>query len=57
MTDLNQVTKGIPAGLVLSFAQAINDDGYIVGSTCGILCEPGATPLECAFSAHSYKVE
>ncbi|NJM41592.1 MAG: hypothetical protein HC853_12940 [Anaerolineae bacterium] len=49
MTDLNQVTKGIPAGLVLQTAQAINDNGYIVGNTCGILCEPGATPLARAF--------
>ncbi|NJM41590.1 MAG: hypothetical protein HC853_12930 [Anaerolineae bacterium] len=51
--DLNQVTEGIPQGVLLQVAWAINDNGYIVGDTCGeptgFLCEAGTVPHNSAF--------
>lgn len=48
MTDLNEVVDGLPAGVVLEAATAINEDGVILANSCGIprdslICEPGAT--------------
>jgi hypothetical protein len=49
LTDLNDVVTNLPADVVLETARAINDDGYIVGTTCGTLCESGVTPLARAY--------
>jgi probable HAF family extracellular repeat protein len=49
LVDLNDVVTNLPAGVALETARAINDDGYIVGTTCGVICEPGITPLAGAF--------
>ena len=52
MVDLNTVTQDLPADVVLESAQAINDDGWIVGNTCtlgGIFCSVSDAALTHAY--------
>jgi probable HAF family extracellular repeat protein len=49
MVDLNTVVTNLPQDVVLEVAQAINDDGSIVGTTCSAFCEPGKTAPTRAF--------
>lgn len=41
IVDLNTAVVNLPADVALETAEAINDDGVIVGSTCSLFCEPG----------------
>jgi probable HAF family extracellular repeat protein len=43
MVDLNAAVKNLPGNVALEVAQAIKDDGSIVGTTCSACCEPGKT--------------
>jgi probable HAF family extracellular repeat protein len=49
LVDLNTVVTNLPGNVVLEVAQAINDDGSIVGTTCTGFCEPGKTAPTRAF--------
>jgi probable HAF family extracellular repeat protein len=49
MVDLNAVVTNLPSDVTLEVAQAINDDGSIVGTTCTSFCEPGKTAPTRAF--------
>ncbi|MDH2427065.1 hypothetical protein [Sphaerisporangium sp. TRM90804] len=48
MTDLNTVVTNLPGDVALETAEAINDQGVIVGKTC-YYCEPGKTADEHAY--------
>jgi probable HAF family extracellular repeat protein len=41
IVDLNTLVVNLPADVALETAEAINDEGVIVGSTCSLFCEPG----------------
>jgi probable HAF family extracellular repeat protein len=41
--DLNALVKNLPDDVQLEGANAINDDGIIVGDTCSSYCDPGKT--------------
>ena len=41
--DLNELVTNLPDDVQLESAQAINEDGIIVGDTCSSSCDPGKT--------------
>jgi hypothetical protein len=43
MHDLNDLVKNLPANVELATAEAINEDGVIVGKACSSYCSPGKT--------------
>jgi probable HAF family extracellular repeat protein len=47
--DLNTVVVNLPGDVALETAEAINDDGVIVGTTCSLFCEPGKNSPQRAF--------
>jgi probable HAF family extracellular repeat protein len=49
IVDLNTVVPNLPGNVVLETAQAVGDDGSIVGTTCSGFCEPGKTAPTRAF--------
>ncbi len=46
MHDLNDLVTNLPDNVLLETAEAINDDGIIVGETCDSYCDPGKTARE-----------
>jgi probable HAF family extracellular repeat protein len=49
IVDLNTVVTNLPGNVALEVAQAVGDDGSIVGTTCSGFCEPGKTAPTRAF--------
>ena len=47
--DLNDIVKNLPPNVQLQSAEAINEDGIIVGTTCTSFCGPGKTARQHGF--------